>query len=58
MSYFVNLVCDSPDTFNKVAGPFAGGETESDRLYNLAYNSGLKGQERAAAIKDYLECAA
>lgn len=38
--------------------PGAGGETESDRLYNLAYNSGLKGQERAAAIKDYLECAA
>lgn len=35
--------------------PGAGGETESDRLYNLAYNSGLKGQERAAAIKDYLE---
>lgn len=35
--------------------PGAGGETESDRLYNLAYNSDLEGQERAAAIKAYLE---
>lgn len=35
--------------------PGAGGETESDRLYNLAYNSSLEGQERAAAIKAYLE---
>ena len=26
MSYFVNLVCDNPDTFNKVAGPFSGNE--------------------------------
>ena len=26
MSYFVNLVCDNPDTFNKVAGPFAVSE--------------------------------
>jgi len=35
--------------------PGAGGETESDRLYHIAYNSGLEGPKRAAAIKAYLE---
>ena len=35
--------------------PGAGGETESDQMYHIAYNSGLEGQERAAAIKAYLE---
>ena len=52
----VNVVVEaSASAWVALGRPGAGGETESDRLYNLAYNSGLKGQERAAAIKAYLE---
>ena len=32
-----------------------GKDEEKERLYNQAYNAGLKGTERAAAIKAYLE---
>lgn len=32
-----------------------GKDEEKERLYNRAYNAGLKGEERAVAIKAYLE---
>ena len=42
-------------TWIALGRPGAGVETEADRLYNLAYNSGLEGPKRAAAIQAYLE---
>ena len=52
----VNAVAEAGlATWVALGRPGAGGETESQRLYNLAYNAGLKGHERTAAIQAYLE---
>ena len=43
------------NTWVALGRPGSGSKTESYWLYHIAYNSGLEGQKRAAAIKRYLE---